>query len=81
MCMPTLEENMQSVRTFAEEVFGKQKPTYVANKLRCNELVEVGWLVVRDRGHWPAAAVRSRSSAHRGRARPSVSAYGVIRVV
>jgi hypothetical protein len=24
--MPTLEENMQSVRTFAEEVFGKQKP-------------------------------------------------------
>ena len=57
MCMPTLEENMQLVRTFAEEVFGKQNPTYVANNLRCNELVEVGWLVVRDRGHWPAALV------------------------
>jgi hypothetical protein len=29
MCMPTLEENMQSVRTFAEEVFGNKnlRPT------------------------------------------------------
>jgi hypothetical protein len=35
--MPTLEENMQSVRTFAEEVFGKQKP-HVPGRLACRRL-------------------------------------------
>jgi hypothetical protein len=29
--MPTPEENMQSVRSFAEEVFGNQNLTYAAD--------------------------------------------------
>jgi hypothetical protein len=33
MCMPTPDENMQSVRTFAEEVFGNKSLTYAADWL------------------------------------------------
>ena len=32
-CVPTPEENMQSVRTFAEEVFGNKNLTYAADWL------------------------------------------------
>jgi hypothetical protein len=37
--MPTPEENMQSVRTFAEEVFGNKNLTYAADWL-ADDLVE-----------------------------------------
>jgi len=32
-CMPTPEENMQSMRTFAEEVFGNKNLKYAADWL------------------------------------------------
>jgi extradiol dioxygenase family protein len=33
MCMPTPEENMQSVRTFAQDVFGNKNLTFAADWL------------------------------------------------
>ena len=64
--MPTPDENMQSVRTFAEEVFGNKNLTYAADWL-ADDFVEHQVFP----GTTPDKKMRSTPTASSSRRRPT----------